>query len=150
MDGGLVQVGDTYLTVFAGAPNVVGVKFSDTAGELLVDFDIDVELTSADQSCELFFTSETVAMLGIDPECFLDGTQELVIFLGYGANISTNDYLVFNDNVFKAHNEQYSRYLNGSFPINPPDTPLKPTPIITGMQRYCIICKYSNKAQNAK
>ena len=134
MDGGLVQVGDTYLTVFASAPNVTGVKFSDTAGELLVDFDNDVEVTSGDESCELFFTSGTVVMLGDKPDCFLVSTRELVIVLGFGANITTNDSLVFNDNVLRAHGEQYSRFFSGSFPVNGPDTPLKPTPVITGMQ----------------
>ena len=135
MDGGLVQVGNTYLTVFASAPSVDGVKFSDTAGELLVDFDKDVEVTSEDELCELVFTSGTVAMLGDEPVCFILGTRELVIVLGYNASITTNDNLMFNDNVLKAHSEQYSRYLSGSFPVNAPDNPLKPTPVITGMQR---------------
>ena len=135
MDGGLLKVGDTYLTVFASAPNVTGLKFSDTAGELLVDFDIDVEVTSADQSCELFLTSGTVAKLGDKPHCLLVSTRELVIVLGFGANITTNDSLVFSDNVLRAHGEQYSKYLSGSFPVNAPDTPLKPTPVITGIQR---------------
>ena len=135
MDGGLIQVGATYLTVFASAPNVTGVKFSDTAGKLLVDFDTDVEVENADESCELFLTSGTVAMLGIEPQCFLEGTRNLVIVLGFGANITTNDSLVFNNNVLRAHSEPYSRYLNGSFPVNGPDTPLKATPVITGMPR---------------
>ena len=133
MDGGLVQVGDTYLTVFASAPNVTWVKFSDTAGKLLVDFDTDVEVATADESCELFVTSGTVAMLGTEPECFLEGTRKLVIVLGFGANITTDDYLVFNNNVLRAHSEQYSRYLNGSFPVNAPDNPLEATPVIIGM-----------------
>jgi len=132
MDGGLVKVGDTTLTVFANAPNVSEVRFSDTAGELLVDFDIDVEITSGVESCQLFLASETIVMLGVEPECFLLSTRELMIVLGYDANITTSDVLVFNDNVFKAHSEQYSRYLSGSFPVNAPATPLKPTPVITG------------------
>lgn len=135
MDGGLVKVGDTTLTVYANAPNVSGVRFSDTAGELLIAFDIDVEITSGVESCQLFLASETIVMLGVEPECFLLSTRELMIVLGYDANITTSDVLVFNDNVFKAHSEQYSRYLSGSFPVNAPATPLKPTPVITGMQR---------------
>ena len=135
MDGGLVQVGATYLTVFASAPNVAGVKFSDTAGKLLVGFDRDVEVANADDSCELFFTSGTVAMLGIEPECFLEDTRQLVIVIGFDATITTDHYLVFNNNVLRAHSEQYSRFLNGSFPVSGPDTPLKATPVITGMQR---------------
>lgn len=135
MDGGLVKVGATDLTVFASAPDVTGVKFSDTAGQLLVDFDRDVEVADADESCERFFTSGTVAMLGAEPKCFLADTRELVIVLGFGATITTDDDLVFNNNVLKAHSEQYSRYLNGSFPVSGPDTPLRATPVITGMQR---------------
>ena len=135
MDRGLVKVGDTTLTVFANAPNVTGVRFSDTAGELLVDFDIDVEITSEVESCQLFLASETIVMLGVRPECFLDSTRELMIVLGYNASITSSDVLVFNDNVFKAHSEQYSRYLSGSFQVDAPATPLKPTPVITGMQR---------------
>jgi len=137
MDGGLIQVGDTNrLTVFASAPNVDRVRFSDTAGELLVDFDADVELVaSADESCQLFFASGTVLKLGVEPYCLLVGTRELAIELRFGANITTDDSLVFNDNVLKAHSEQYSRYLIGSFQVNAPDTPLIPTPVITGMQR---------------
>jgi len=133
MDGGLVRVGDTNLTVFANAPNVDRVKFSDTAGELLVDFDRDVAIcSSADESCQLYFTSGTVLKFGVEPRCLLVSNRQLVIELGFGANITIDDYLMFNDNVLKAHSEQYSRYLNGSFPVNAPDTPLKPTPVITG------------------
>lgn len=135
MDGGLVKVGDTTLTVFANAPNVSEVKFSGTAGELLVDFDIDVEITSEVESCQLFLASETIVMLGVGPKCFLVSIRELTIVLGYNANITTSDVLVFKDNVLKAHSEQYSRYLSGSFQVNAPVTPLKPTPVITGMQR---------------
>ena len=135
MDGGLVQVGSTYLTVFASAPRITRVKFSDTAGKLLVGFDRDVEVENADESCQLFFTSGTVAMLGIEPECFLEDTRQLVIVLGFDSTITTDDYLVFNNNVLKAQSEQYSRFLNGSFPVSGPDTPLKATPVISGMQR---------------
>ena len=141
MDGGLVRVGNADLTVYARAPNVTGVKFSGTAAEILVSFDIEVDITSADETCDLFFTSETVAMLGNDPDCYMVDTQELEILLGYGANISINDNLVFKDNVVKSFGEQYSRFLNGLFPVNPPDNPLKPTPVITGI----ITCTYEAK-----
>lgn len=140
MDGGLVKVGNAGLTVFASAPSVTSVKFSDTAAEILVQFDKEVDITSADETCQLFFTSETVAKFGNEPDCFLSDTQQLVILLGNGANISINENLVFKDNVVKAFGEQYSRFLSGSFPVNPPDNPVVPTPAITGMQRviFCL------------
>ena len=128
-------MGNADLTVFASAPNITSVKFSDTAAEILVQFDIDVDITSADETCQLFFTSETVGKLGNDPDCFLIDTQQLVILLGNGASISINENLVLKDNVIKALDEQYSRFLTGSFPVNQPDSPVAPTSVITGMQR---------------
>lgn len=135
MDGGLVKVGNADLTVYARAPNVIDVKFSDTVVKILIHFDKEADIVNADQTCHDIFTSETAATLGSDPKCILSNSQELEIIPGYGANITVGDSLVFNDNVLKARDEQYSRFLSGSFSVDPPDSPLKPTPIITGMQR---------------
>ena len=132
MDGGLVQVGDVDLTVYARAPDVIDVKFSDTAVKILIHFDKKVEIVNAHQMCHELFTSETVAMLGSYPGCILRHSQELQIIPGTGANITVGDNLVFNDNVLKAHNEQYSRFLSGSFSVDSPESPLRPTPVITG------------------
>ena len=132
MDGGLVKVGNADLTVYARAPDVIEVKFSDTAVKILIRFDKEAEIVTADQTCHELFTSETVAMLGSYPDCILSHSQELQIIPGVGANITVGDNLVFNDNVLKAHDEQYSRFLSGSFSVDPPDSPLRPTPVITG------------------
>ena len=134
MDGGLVKVGNADLTVYAGAPDVIDVKFSDTVVKILIHFDKEAYIVYVDQTCHDIFTSETAAMLGSNPECILSNSQELEIIPGYGANITVGDNLVFNDNVLKARDEQYSRFLSGSFSVDPPNSPLKPTPIITGMQ----------------
>lgn len=120
--------------VYAPAPQVTEVKFSETAATILIHFDVEVEFVSADETCYDFFTSQTAAMLGSDPECFLSHTQELQIILGVGANISVGDDLVFKDRVFKTRLEEYSRFLSGSFSVQAPDPPLKPTPVITGRQ----------------
>lgn len=132
MDGGLVKVGNADLTVFAGAPDVIEVAFSDTALKILIRFDKEVEIVNADQTCHGLFTSETVAMLGSYPDCILSNSQELQIIPGVGANITIGANLVFNDNVLKARDEQYSRFLSGSFSVDSPESPLRPTPIITG------------------
>ena len=132
MDGGLVQVGNADLTVYAQAPDIIEAKFSDTAAKILIRFDEEVEIVNADQTCHELFTSETVAMLGSNPDCILSHSRELQIIPGVKANITVGDNLAFNDDVLKARDEQYSRFLSGSFSIDSPDSPLKPTPIITG------------------
>ena len=132
MDGGLVQVGNADLTVYARAPDIIEVKFSDTATKILIRFDKEAEIVNADQTCLELFTSETVAMLGSIPDCILSHSQELQIIPGVRANITVGDNLVFNDNVLKARDEHYSRFLSGSFSVDSPDSSLKPTPIITG------------------
>lgn len=132
MDGGLVQVGNADLTVYVRAPVVIEVMFSDTAVKILIRFDKEAEIINADQTCHALFTSETLAMLGSNPDCFLRHSQEFQIIQGVGANITVGDNLVFNDNVIKARDEQYSRFLSGSFSVKSPDSPLKPTPKITG------------------
>ncbi|XP_020629941.1 uncharacterized protein LOC110067014 [Orbicella faveolata] len=132
MDSGLVLVGNADLTVYARAPDVIKVKFSDTAVKILIRFDKEAEIVNADQTCHELFASETVAMLGSYPDCILSHSQELQIIPGVGANITVGDNLVFNDNVLKARDEQYSRFLSGSFSVDSPDSPLRPTPVITG------------------
>ena len=132
MDGGLELVGNADLTVYARAPNVTEVKFSDTAVKILIRFDKEAEIVNAEQTCHELFTSETVAMLGSYPDCILSHSQELQIIPGVGANITVGDNLVFNNNVLKARDEQYSRFLSGSFSVDSPDSPLRPTPVITG------------------
>jgi len=132
MDGGLVLVGNADLTVYARAPHVIEIKFSDTAVKILIRFDKEAEIVNADQTCQEIFTSETVARLGSYPDCILSHYEELQIIPGVGANITVGDNLVFNDNVLKARDEQYNRFLSGSFSVNSPDSPLRPKPVITG------------------
>lgn len=132
MDSGLVLVGNADLTVYARAPDVIKVKFSDTAVKILIRFDKEAEIVNADQTCHELFASETVAMLGSYPDCILSHSQELQIIPGVGANITVGDNLAFNDNVLQARDEQYSRFLSGSFSVDSPDSPLRPTPVITG------------------
>ena len=131
MDGGRRRVGSLTLTVFARAPSVVAAKFSSTAAEIIVNFDKEVEFDTK-QSCGVFFDAVTVAKLGQSPECRLKTTHLLEITLGNGASIVVNDSLAFKENVFKAHGQQFSKYLNGSFTVNFPDVPLKSAPVITG------------------
>ena len=132
MDDGLVQVGNANLTVYARAPDVIEVKFSDTAVKILIRFDKDAEIVNAGQTCHELFTSVTVTTLGSNPDCILSHSQELQIIPGVGANITVDDNLVFHNNVLKARDEQYSRFLSGSFSVDSPDSPLRPTPVITG------------------
>ena len=132
MDGGLVKVGNANLTAYAGAPNVTKVKFSDTAGAIRILFNKEVDFAS-DETCENFFSMETVATFGSDADCYLSDLEEVTISLRAGANVSIGDNLVFKNNVFKASGETYSEFLSGSFPVQGPDKPMKPTPVITGM-----------------
>lgn len=120
------------LTVYASAPNVSEVRFSYTAAKLLIEFDKDAETVDGDETCDNLFTTETLALLGNNPECFFSHSRELQITPGSGANISVGDDLVFKDDVIKALDEQYSEFLSGSFEVDQPDSPLIPTPVITG------------------
>ena len=133
MDGGRRREGFVNLTVFAPAPSVTAAKFTDTAAEIVIYFEKEVEFTGM-ASCSLFFDIANVTMLGQSPRCYLKTTQELEILLGTGATILVGQNLTFMDNVFKARGQLFSRYLNGSFPVGPPDIPLKPIPRITGKQ----------------
>ena len=63
MDGGLKRVGYANLTVFARAPNVTAAKFSETAAEILVSFEKEVEF-DGEETCGAFFDSATVTKLG--------------------------------------------------------------------------------------
>ena len=132
MDGGLNTVGSAILTAYARAPNVTTVKFSDTASSILVLFDIDIDIANDDETCENFFTAAVVVTFGIDAECYLSSWREVTILLGAGANVTTGDNLVFKDNVFQAYGETYSEFYSGSVPVQGPDDPLRPTPVITG------------------
>ena len=131
MNNGLVQVGNGSMVVYARAPNVTEVKFSNTGAKILVHFDSETEVASGD-ACSDFFSSETTAKLGISPGCAFVTTQDVEITPGRGAIISVGDDLVFKDNVFKAFGEPFSKFFNGSFPVSSPDNPIKPVPVITG------------------
>ncbi|XP_068706586.1 uncharacterized protein [Montipora foliosa] len=131
MDGGRRREGFVNLTVFAPAPSVTAAKFTDTAAEIVIYFEKEVEFTGM-ASCSLFFDIANVTMLGQSPRCSLKTTQKLEILLGTGATILVGQKLTFMDNVFKARGQLFSRYLNGSFSVGPPDIPLKPIPRITG------------------
>ena len=132
MDGGLNTVGSAILTAYARAPNVTTVKFSDTATIILVLFDIDIDVANDDETCENFFTAAVVVTFGIDAECYLSSWREVTILLGADANVTTGDSLFFKDNVFQAYGETYSEFYRGSVPVQGPDDPLRPTPVITG------------------
>lgn len=132
MDGGLNTVGSAILTTYARAPNVTTVKFSDTATMILVLFDIDIDIANDDETCENFFTAAVVVTFGIDAECYLSSWREVTILLGAGANVTTGYSLVFKNNVFQAYGETYSEFYSGSVPVQGPDDPLRPTPVITG------------------
>ena len=138
MDGGLNTVGSAILTAYARAPNVTTVKFSDTATIILVLFDIDIDVANDDETCENFFTAAVVVTFGIDAECYLSSWREVTILLGAGANVTTGDSLVFKDNVFQAYGETYSEFYRGSVPVQGPDDPLRPTPVITG-KLSCVV-----------
>ena len=138
MDGGLNTVGSAILTAYARAPNVTTVKFSDTATMILVLFDIDIDIANDDETCENFFTAAVVVTFGIDAECYLSSWREVTILLGAGANVTTVDSLVFKDNVFQAYGETYSEFYRGSVPVQGPDDPLRPTPVITG-KLSCVV-----------
>lgn len=131
MDGGLRRVGSANLTVFDRAPTVTSAKFSDTAAEILVSFNKEVEFVGS-ETCATFFENATVVKLGERPDCFLATTQELEIILGLNPTILVNDNLMFKDNVFKARGEPFSKFLSGSSSVNSPDSPLSPVPEITG------------------
>ena len=132
MDGGLVTVGSAVLTAYARAPNVTTVKFSKSAASILVLFDISTDIANDDETCENFFNAATVVVFGVGAECYLSSWREVTILLGAGANVSTGDSLVFKDNVFQAVGETYSEFYIGSVPVQGPDDPLRPTPVITG------------------
>ena len=138
MDDGLNTVGSAILTAYARAPNVTTVKFSDTATMILVLFDIDIDIANDDETCENFFTAAVVVTFGIDAECYLSSWREVTILLGAGANVTTGDSLVFKDNVFQAYGETYSEFYRGSVPVQGPDDPLRPTPVITG-KLSCVV-----------
>ena len=138
MDGGLNTVDSAILTAYARAPNVTTVKFSDTATMILVLFDIDIDIANDDETCENFFTAAVVVTFGIDAECYLSSWREVTILLGAGANVTTGDSLVFKDNVFQAYGETYSEFYRGSVPVQGPDDPLRPTPVITG-KLSCVV-----------
>ena len=138
MDGGLNTVGSAILTAYARAPNVTTVKFSDTATMILVLFDIDIDIANDDETCENFFTAAVVVTFGIDAECYLSSLREVTILLGAGANVAIGDSLVFKDNVFQAYGETYSEFYRGSVPVQGPDDPLRPTPVITG-KLSCVV-----------
>lgn len=144
MNCGLGRVGSANLTVYARAPNVTGVKLNNLATGIDVRFDKPVYFTSqltASETCGDLFNDETVNLLGISPDCYSIDYQEIAIDLGYNATIRPGDSVVFKDNVIKTRGEQYGRFLSGSFPVSQPDSPLKPTPVIRGMQRlYHAIC----------
>lgn len=131
MDGGLRRIHSADLTVFARAPNVTVAKFSDTAAEILVSFDKDVEFVG-EETCNVFFDSATVANLGENPECSLATTQLLEILLGTNPSVLVGENLVFENYIFKASDENFSKYLSGSFPVRSPDSQLTPVPAITG------------------
>ena len=138
MDGGLNTVGSAILTAYARAPNVTTVKFSDTATLILVLFDIGIDIANDDETCENFFTAAVVVTFGIDAECYLSSLREVTILLGVGANVAIGDSLVFKDNVFQAYGETYSEFYRGSVPVQGPDDPLRPTPVITG-KLSCVV-----------
>lgn len=131
IDGGLKRVGSVNLTVFHRAPNVTTAKFSETAAEILVQFNKEVEILGGG-TCSNLFENATVTKLGEIPECSLVNTQELEISLGNGATILVGANMVFKDGVVKARGEPFSRFLSGSFQVNSPESPLKPAPQITG------------------
>lgn len=118
--------------VYAPAPQVTSVKFSETAAKILIQFNVEVQFVSAEETCDEFFIPATLTTLGGYPQCRLSHTQELQIIPGVGANISVGDLLEFKAGVFKARNEEYGKFLNGSFAVNLPDVPLKPVPVIKG------------------
>ena len=135
MDGGLKQVGQINFTVYDSAPNVTATRFSDTADEIEVYFDKEVEF-AVQETCDNFLESATVSKLGQDPICYVPTTLELVISLGIGANITVGDSLKFKSNVFKALGQSFGRFLNGSFLTAPPSIPLVPVAEVTGKQLY--------------
>ena len=135
MDGGLKQVGHVNFTVYDSAPNVTATRFSDTANEIEVYFDKEVEF-AVQETCDNFLESATVSKLGQDPICRVPTTLELVISLGIGANITVGDSLKFKSNIFKALGQSFGRFLNGSFLIAPPSIPLIPVAEVTGKQLY--------------
>ena len=141
MNGGLERVGNANMVVYARAPNVTGVKFSNNGARILVDYDSAAEIFNGDK-CSDAFSSETLAQLGESPGCRHVTRTKLEIIPGRGANISVGDSLVFKDEAIKARGEPFSRFLNGSFPVNSPDNPIKPVPIIRGglveAQRICV------------
>ena len=145
MDGGLKQVGHVNFTVYDSAPNVTTTLFGDTADEIEVYFDKEVEF-AVEETCDNFLESETVSKLGQDPTCNVLTTVELVIRLGNGANITVDDSLKFKDNVFKALGQSFGRFLNGSFLVGPPSSPLIPVAEVTGRQFF--IREVFKKIQN--
>ena len=118
--------------VYAPAPQVTSVKFSETAAKILIQFNVEVQFVSAEKTCDEFFIPATLTTLGSYPQCSLSHTQELQIIPGVGANILVGDSLEFKAGVFKARNEEYGKFLIGSFAVNLPDVPLKPVPVIKG------------------
>ena len=141
MNGGLSRVGNASMVVYARAPNVTEVKFSNTGARILVDYDSAAEIFNGDK-CSDVFSSETLAQLGDSPTCRNVASTKLEIIPGRGANISVGDSLVFKDEAIKARGEPFSRFLNGSFPVNSPDNPIKPVSIIRGVvvvaQSVCV------------
>ena len=131
MKGGLERVGNARMVVYARAPNVTGVKFSNTGARILVQYDSPAEIFNGDK-CSDVFSSETLALLGNNPECRSVTSTKLQIIPGRGANVSVGDSLAFKEDAIKARGETFSRFLNGSFPVNSPDNPVKPVPVIRG------------------
>ncbi|PFX24468.1 hypothetical protein AWC38_SpisGene10933 [Stylophora pistillata] len=127
-----VVASSTARIVYAPPPQVTSVKFSKTATKILIQFNVEVQFVSAEETCDEFFNNATVTTLGGYAECSLGHTKEVEIILGEGATINVGDPIEFKADVFKAHNEENGRFLNGSSSVDSPDVHLKPVPIIKG------------------
>ena len=69
-----------------------------------------------------------------------------MIRLGNGASITVGDSLKFKSNVFKALGQSFGRFLNGSFLVGPPSSPLIPVAEVTGRQFFiCEVFKKNSK-----
>ena len=79
------------------APAVTSAVFADDAGSILLTFSTPLDQSATTRTdCSVFFDSNTVPALGSNPSCTFRGKGQLVVLLGFGAQLLPGQSLTFN------------------------------------------------------
>ena len=115
--------------IFATAPTVSSVQFTDTGAMIIVAFDTPIA-TSLLTTCAAIF-STGLPSLGSNPTCSWSDSRHLAISPDVDASIQPDNTLTFQTDVIK-QDQMFSKVLNAALTVLAPENPVQPVPVIFG------------------